>query len=135
MYKEIKKCKYVIGHMTTMAAMPIYCKTLKAFFRRNHWADFEETCYEATGTHAHYSWNFPLSHNCHFKAMRFIRSYDNPSLLFYHDMTCMHISKQYSENHGLRTIHITSRKFRPKLVDFTEFSRFHLLSGDIESIL
>ena len=34
------------GHMTKMAAMPIYGKnTLK-----NHWADFDETMYEASDT-------------------------------------------------------------------------------------
>ena len=39
------------GHMTKMAAMPIYGKnTLKIFFSRNHWADSDETLYEASET-------------------------------------------------------------------------------------
>ena len=39
------------GHMTKMAAMLIYGKnTLKIFFSRNHWADFDYTLYEASET-------------------------------------------------------------------------------------
>ena len=39
------------GHMTKMAAMPISGKnTLKNLFSRNHWADFDETLYEASET-------------------------------------------------------------------------------------
>ena len=28
------------GHITEMAAMPIYCKNLKKNHLRNHWGDF-----------------------------------------------------------------------------------------------
>ena len=39
------------GHMTKMAAMPIYGKNpSKFFFSRNHWTDFNETWHEASGT-------------------------------------------------------------------------------------
>ena len=42
--------QHFAGHMTMMAAMPIYGK--KFFFKnlvsRNHWADFDETLYEAS---------------------------------------------------------------------------------------
>ena len=37
------------GHMTKIA-MPIYGKTLKNLLSRNHWADFDETLYEASET-------------------------------------------------------------------------------------
>ena len=38
------------GHMTKMAAMLIYSETLKNLLSRNHWADFDETLYEASET-------------------------------------------------------------------------------------
>ena len=38
------------GHMTKMAAMPIYGKHFKYLLSRNHWADFDETLYEASET-------------------------------------------------------------------------------------
>ena len=39
------------GHMTKMAAMPIYGKTFKKnLLTRNHWADFDETYFEASET-------------------------------------------------------------------------------------
>ena len=38
------------GHLTKMAAMPIYGKTLKNLLSRNHWADFDETLYQASET-------------------------------------------------------------------------------------
>ena len=31
------------GHMTKMAAMPIYVKRLKHLLSRNHWADSDES--------------------------------------------------------------------------------------------
>ena len=43
------------GHMTKMAAMPIYGKNLLNFFLRNRWTDFHETWYVASGTPAHHS--------------------------------------------------------------------------------
>ena len=40
-----------VGHMTKMAAMPMYGKNhFKILLPRNHWADFDETLYEASGT-------------------------------------------------------------------------------------
>ena len=39
------------GHMTKMAAMPIYGKNcLKNLLSRNHLADFDETYFEASET-------------------------------------------------------------------------------------
>ena len=38
------------GHMTKMAAMPIYDKHFKNLLFRNHWAGFDETLYEASET-------------------------------------------------------------------------------------
>ena len=43
------------GHMTKMAAMPIYGKTLQNLLLQNRWADFHETWYVALGTPAHHS--------------------------------------------------------------------------------
>ena len=42
------------GHMTKMAAVPIYGKTLYNLLSRNHWTDFGETLYEASETLALY---------------------------------------------------------------------------------
>ena len=42
------------GHMTKMAAIPIYGKHFKNLLSRNQWADFDETLYEASGTYALY---------------------------------------------------------------------------------
>ena len=42
------------GHMTKMAAMPIYGKNLKKLLQ-NRWADFHETWYVASGNPAHHS--------------------------------------------------------------------------------
>ena len=39
------------GHMTKMAAMPIYGKNPLS---RNHWADFDETLYKVSETYALY---------------------------------------------------------------------------------
>ena len=70
--------------------------------------------------------------------MRFLRSRDTLSLFLHDMMTCMHISKNYNEIHGGKTIltirkHAkiltTPHKFRPKTldstdsVDFTHFKR------------
>ena len=38
------------GHMTKMATLPIYGKTLLNLLSRNHWADFGESLYEASET-------------------------------------------------------------------------------------
>ena len=43
------------GHMTKMAAMPIYGKNLKNLLLQNRRADFHETWYVASGTPAHHS--------------------------------------------------------------------------------
>ena len=50
-----KVCINGPGHMTKMAAMPIYGKNLKKIFLQNRRADFHETCYVASGTPAHQS--------------------------------------------------------------------------------
>ena len=44
-----------LGHMTKMAAMPIYGKNLKNLLFKNRRADFHETWYVASGTPAHHS--------------------------------------------------------------------------------
>ena len=47
----MKKHQHNAGHMTKMTAMPIYDKThFKNLLSRNHWADFDETLYEASET-------------------------------------------------------------------------------------
>ena len=38
------------GHMTKMAAMPIYGKHFKNPLSRNHLSDFDETLYKASET-------------------------------------------------------------------------------------
>ena len=43
------------GHMTKMADMLIYGKTLKNHLLQNQQADFRETCSVASGTPAHHS--------------------------------------------------------------------------------
>ena len=43
------------GHMTKMAARPIYGKNLKILLLQNRRADFHETWYVASGTPAHHS--------------------------------------------------------------------------------
>ena len=50
-----KVCINGPGHMTKMAAMPIYGKNLKNLLLQNRLADFHETWYVASGTHAHHS--------------------------------------------------------------------------------
>ena len=43
--------QHFAGHMTKMAAMPIYGKsTFENLLSRNHWADFDETLYEVSET-------------------------------------------------------------------------------------
>ena len=45
----MKSHQHNAGHMTKMAAMPIYGKKLfKNLLSRNHWADFDESLYEAS---------------------------------------------------------------------------------------
>ena len=46
-----KFCSLYLGHMTKMAATPIYGKNL----HQKHWADFHETWYVASGTPTHHS--------------------------------------------------------------------------------
>ena len=50
-----KVCINGPGHMTKMAAMPIYIKYLKNLLFQNRRADFHETWYVASGTPAHHS--------------------------------------------------------------------------------
>ena len=50
-----KVCINGPGHMTKMAAMPIYGKTLKNLLLQNRRADFHETWYVASGTPAYHS--------------------------------------------------------------------------------
>ena len=55
-YKEMKIYEYDAGHMTKMAATPIYAKkSFHNFLLRNMRADFNEICYIALGTLAHHS--------------------------------------------------------------------------------
>ena len=46
----MKIYQHFAGHLTKMAAMPIYGKTLSNLLSRNQWADFDETLYEASDT-------------------------------------------------------------------------------------
>ena len=50
-----KVCINGPGHMTKMAAMPIYGKNLKQSSSLNRWIDFNETWYVALKTLAHYN--------------------------------------------------------------------------------
>ena len=51
-----KVCINCPGHMTKMAAMPIYGKNLKKnLLFRNRWTDFHKTWYVASVTPAHHS--------------------------------------------------------------------------------
>ena len=47
----MKIYQHFAGHMTKMAVMPIFGNLLS---RKNHWADFDETLYEASETYALY---------------------------------------------------------------------------------
>ena len=49
-----KVCIIGPGHMTKMAAMPIYGKTLKTLLLWNLWIDFNGTWYVAVGTLTHH---------------------------------------------------------------------------------
>ena len=50
-----KSCSQHLGHMTKMAATPIYGKkTFKNLLLQNRQADFHETWYVATGTPTHH---------------------------------------------------------------------------------
>ena len=53
--RGMKVCINGPGHMTKMAAMPIYGKNLKNLLLQNWRADFHETWYVASGTPVHYS--------------------------------------------------------------------------------
>ena len=50
-----KVCINGPGHMTKMAAMPIYGQNLKNLLLQNRRADFDETWYVASGTPVHHS--------------------------------------------------------------------------------
>ena len=50
-----KVCIIGPGHMTKMAATPIFGKNLKNLLLQNRQADFQETWYVASGTPAHHS--------------------------------------------------------------------------------
>ena len=50
-----KVCINGPGHMTKLAATPIYGKNLKNLLLQNQRADFHETWYVASGTPAHHS--------------------------------------------------------------------------------
>ena len=55
-FMEMKICKYNVGHMIKMAAMPVYCKnSLKNPLPRNQRNDYKETWYEASGTPSQHS--------------------------------------------------------------------------------
>ena len=52
----MKIYRHDAGHMTKMAAMPIYGKNpFKNLLLRNRWTDFHETWYVTSGTPAHHS--------------------------------------------------------------------------------
>ena len=51
---EMNIIQYDAGHMTKLAAIPIYGKNPSKIFFRNQRADFHETLYEASGTPAHH---------------------------------------------------------------------------------
>ena len=51
----MKICKHDPGHMTKMAAMPIYGKNLQKSSSLEPQANFHETWYVASGTPAHHS--------------------------------------------------------------------------------
>ena len=51
----MKICLHDDGHMTKMAAMPIYGKIPFKHLLRSGRADFQETWYVAKGTPAHHS--------------------------------------------------------------------------------
>ena len=66
-YKKMKICWHDAGHMTKMAATPIYGKKPFKNLLRNRQADFHETWYVASGTPAHHSvqmmtleWPWPI---------------------------------------------------------------------------
>ena len=50
-----KVCINGPGHMTKMAAMPIYGKNLKNLLLQNQWVDFHEIWYVASRTPAHHN--------------------------------------------------------------------------------
>ena len=54
-YKEMKICKHDAGHMTKMAAMPLYGKTRQKSSSLEPVADFHETWNVALGTPAIHS--------------------------------------------------------------------------------
>ena len=56
MYKEMKIHQHDLGHMTKMAAMPIYDKkNFKNLLLGNQWNDFFETLYVAFRTPPYHS--------------------------------------------------------------------------------
>ena len=47
-YKLMKIHQHSAGHINKMAAMPYMVKHFKNLLSINHWADFDETLYEAS---------------------------------------------------------------------------------------
>ena len=47
--------KHDAGHMTKIAATPIYGKTLQNFLLQSRWTDLHETLYVAYETRAHHN--------------------------------------------------------------------------------
>ena len=88
--------------------------------------------------------NFLLFNNGPLEIMRFIHSFDNMFLFSNHNVTHMHVSKQYNENRSVR-VFLTIRKhqisllpssnFLPKIVTFTGTVPFTYFVGYSESIL
>ena len=88
--------------------------------------------------------NFQHFNNCQLEIMRFIHSFDNMFLFSNHNVTHMHVSKQYNENRDVRAF-LTIRKhqinllpssnFLPKIVTFTGTVPFTYFVGYSLSIL
>ena len=88
--------------------------------------------------------NFLLFNNCQLDIMHFIHSFDNIFLFSNHNVTHLHVSKQYNENRGAKAF-LTIRKhqinllpssnFLPKIVTFTGTVPFTYYVGYSESIL
>ena len=72
--------------------------------------------------------NISVSYRCQFKIMHFICSSNNISLVLYHNMTRIDVSKQYHKNRNLETVLIIG-KTRKQLTTRFQFciliGRFH----------
>ena len=88
--------------------------------------------------------NVLLFYNCQLEVMRFIHSFDNMFVFSNYNVTHMNVSKQYTENRGVRAL-ITIRKhqinlppssnFLPKMVPLTGTVPLTYFMGYSESIL